>query len=622
MIYLLQAPLDLAPFPEIFAGLPPPILGIAIWMFYTVLALVYAYVVKGAAPLRFLGIPLPLLFAAAISTGLFINTYNLVDEVSVNLEHSYNLYHYGKFSMSPERWIDGTVEPVYYLLHVPFAWSQRSLILANYLISLLVGLLHLPLAAYALDPEAGPRKRTLQLCAFALCLPLTFTFSSGFGNGLVSLIFLAAIGSALNGRESRSLVLSGLLPLFRPDALLLSVVNGGVIIVSRRLAGKRLLAHREHALLLLLPTISAGLYYLFYRVAFGHWVPTPLLFKAIRWPMFAMTEKALALRDVMVYFSQGAHAVTVTCILLILIDVFLRRPVGARLTGDTRVLSLSLYAMATMPLLLFYSVAHRTLGDFSGGTHARYWVALDLTLQLLVLTLVGNVDLSWGARDEKGGSQLLPWRQHAGLVAFLCLSVWFTLTNPNFKFNRVAPGRTDSVFAGAFTEKYLPLGLTVSTTEMNTFGLMIERPVIDLWGYTAPAIALSGVCNGDRIRSNGQHFLELKPDVYWPYWFTYGPIPVARWNFDTVEDALAVMHHTSKQGNLLGDMSQVLAEYDVVMIQTKWNQLAYLVRKSARWSLVESLVKRGFSLSRQRDLDLARFHKLYDRQLHVTYPCR
>jgi hypothetical protein len=621
LIYQLLAPSNLAPFPDIFAALPPRILGMAIWLLFTVLALLYVLVVKDAAPGRLLGVPVPMLFAAAIFTGLFISTYYLVDEVSINLKHSYNLYHYGKFSMSPERWVAGTVETVYYLLHAPFARSQHSLIVANYVISLLVGLLHLPLAAYALDPKAGLSKGTLQLCGFALCLPLATTFSSGFGNGLVSLVFLAAIGSALNGKESRSLILSGLLPLLRPDALLLSAVNVVVIMVSRRLARKQIRSLREHALPLLLPPISAGVYYSFCRAAYGTWVPTPVYFKTIRWSMFSMTHKVGALKDILVYFSHGAPVLGLTCLILVLADFLMRGPKASWLAGDRKELSLGLYTLATMPLFLFYTVAHSTLGDYSFQTYSRYWVAFDLTLQLFVLAVLANVDLSWGLRGDEGGSPLLAWRQQAALIAFLCLSIGFTLGNPDawLLFNS---GRTDSAFAGAFTETYLPPGLTVSTTEMDTFGLMIERPVIDLWGYTNPAIAFSGVCNGDRIRSNDRYFLQVKPDVYWPYWFTGLNAEDKTANFDDVEESFATFHHTSKVGDFLGDMSEVLTEYDVVVIHTKWNHLAYLVRKSVSGALLESLEKRGFSLSRQRPLDLALFHRLYDGQKRVTYRCR
>ncbi len=620
MIYQLLAPSNLQPFPNIFAGLPPRIFGLAIWVLFSVLALVYVFTTKDKVARRVLGIPVPMLLAGAITTGLFIYTYDLVDEVSINLKHVYNLYHYGKFSMSPDSWIAGTVEPIYYLLHTPFAWSQHSLIIANYLISLLVALLHLPLAAYALDPEAGPRKSTLQLCGFALCLPLATTFSSGFGNGLVSLVFLAAIGSAVNGKESRSLVLSGLLPLLRPDALLLSLVNAAVIMVTRRVAGKRFFSIKEHAWLLLLPAISAAAYYSFYRFAFGMWVPVPVRFKTIRLPMLAMTNKPAALKDILIYLSHGAPAVGLTCVVLVLADFLVRKQKASSLAANPRILFLGLYTLATLPLFLLYTVAHHTLGDYSLGTYSRYWVASDLTVQLFVLALLAQVNLSWGANDS--GSPLPAWRQHAALAAFLFLSIGFAIGNPDARL-LLKPGRTDGAFAGAFTERFLPRGYTVSTSEMDTFGLMIERPVIDLWGYTNPAIAFSSVCNALHFRNNGQYFLQVKPDVYWPYWFTVGFIREGETtNFDKVEETLAMAGHTSKEANLLGDMSQVMAQYDVVVIQTRWNQLAYLVRKTVSGSLLESLESRGFSVSRQRPFDIVLFHQLYDTEELVTYPCR
>jgi hypothetical protein len=620
LIYQLVAPHGLPAFPDIFAGLPPRLLGMAIWMLFAVLALVYAYGAKGTVPRRLLGIPVPMLLAGAIFTGLFIRSYDFVDEVSINLKHAYNLYHYGKFSMSPEHWIEGTVEPVYYLLHVPFAWSQHSLIIANYIISLIVGLLHLPLAGYALDPEAGPRKSTLQLCGFALCAPLAKTFSSGFGNGLESLIFLAAIGSALNGKESRSLVLSGLLPLLRPDALLLSVINALVILISRRITGRRVLSVKECALFLI-PAVSAGIYYLSYRVTFGRWVPIPVAFKAIRLSMLTMTNKVEVIKDVATYLSQGTAVVALACVIFVGLDFWLRRREALQTARDPRLISLALYALATLPLFLFYCVARSTLADYTLAAYSRYWVAFDLALQLFVLAFLAKVTVNWEMLRKTDESTPVAQNQYSVLAVFLCMSIFFCITGVQSGFGK--GGRPDAAFGGAFTEKYVPAGFTLSTTEMDTFGLMIERPVIDLWGYTTPTIAFSSVCNGSRFRSNDQYFLQVKPDVYWPYWFTDGFVSKeSAGNFDNAEESLATFHHTSKEGNLLGDMTRVLAEYDVVFIQTEWNHLAYLVRKRASGELVESLTKRGFSLSRQRPFDLALFHAFYDRQKLVTYRCR
>jgi len=62
---------------------------------------------------------------------VYIFSSGYADEVYVNLEHPYNLFHFGKFSMSPFRMIDGTVEFIYYLLLTPFALSQATLIVAS-----------------------------------------------------------------------------------------------------------------------------------------------------------------------------------------------------------------------------------------------------------------------------------------------------------------------------------------------------------------------------------------------------------------------------------------------------------------------------------------------------------
>jgi hypothetical protein len=617
MVYELLSPQNLASFPDIFAGLPPRTLGLLMWVAFTSLALLHAARAKPGPARRVLGLDVPLWLAAGIYTGLFIINYDLVDEVAINLEHSYNLFHYGKFSMSSERWIEGTVESVYYLLHTPFAWSQHSLIVANYVISLLVGLLHLPLVAWTIDPAASPRKRTLLMSAFALSLPLSVMFSSGFGNGLVSLVFLAAIGCAINGRERRSLIFSGILPLLRPDALLLSAVNAGVIGVSRLIVRKRLLSLGDLPPLAL-AALSAAVYYSFYRVAFGNWIPTPVFFKTIRGPMFQMTNKTGALRDIIDYFSHGPHAIALLSLVLIGLTIV---RVRSSITQDRRLVTFALYALATLPLLFFYSVTHHTLRDYSFSTYQRYWIAFELTFQLVLLAAFANLDFHW--ETPAPARRLSPHTALFGLVILGMLSIIgnFTTFKPDVGFIH-PPGRRDNVFAGAFTQRYMPSGLSIATTEMDTFGLMIERPVIDLWGYTTPAIAHSKVCNADHVRSNSRYFLQTKPDIYWPYWFTEGMrLEQYTGNFDNVEESFAESHHTSTHSNMLGDMTQVFTEYDVVVIRTPHGHLAYLTRSPAGESLRRNLLQQGFKLARTRPLDMARFRRLYDSQKVVTYPC-
>jgi len=88
---------------------------------------------------------------------------------------------------------------------------------------------------------------------------------------------------------------------------------------------------------------------------------------------------------------------------------------------------------------------------------------------------------------------------------------------------------------------------------------MIDRNVVDLRGYSTPEIAHSKACNGDRIRNNPEYFLSAKPDIYWPYQFSGIMDPaVALGTFDNAEKSLATFHHSSKWGNILGDMTRVM----------------------------------------------------------------
>jgi hypothetical protein len=594
MIYELEAS-GLLSFPDPFAWLPPAWLGLALWLVCTAVAIAQAIGGRGRGTA---------LLAAGIYTGLFVNLYSLVDEVMINLEHAWNLFHYGRFSMSPEGMVDGTVELVYYLLHAPFAGSHQSLIAANFAISFLVGLAHLWFVNRMIDPAAGAAARVVQLCGFALCAPLAVIFSSGFGNGLVSLGFLAAMNAAVNRREAQSLLWSSVLPLLRPDAVLLSVANMGVLAVRRRLT-------KQHLPLLLVPLAAMAIYYAGYREMFGHWVPTPVRFKSLHISMLAMTSFARLGFEFAFFLVQPAHAIGVWMMVMLA-----RRWRAEGFEGlGWRPAYLLLYAAATLPMLLFYSFTHSTIGDFSFSTYSRYWVAFDVALALLMLAmLTERYAEAWTLRRRGRGE----W------VAALLL--WAVLVQ-GMAATRTARGRADGVFAGSFTQRFVPAGMSVATSEMNTFGLMLERPVGDLWGYTTPAIAFSSRCNGDKIRNNPDWFLTAKPDLYWPYWFTQGLVEEAEFGrFDRVETALATFHHTGRRGNLLGDMRRVLAEYDVVIIRAGRqahgpDQLAYLVRKQSREALFGELLGRGFRVARERAIDWREFEQLYNAKPAVWFRC-
>lgn len=610
MIYELQAwGLE---FPDIFSVVPPRFIGLLIWVISSVYCIVSAFNAKSR--------PIPLALAATIYSGLFINFYTLIDEVSINLEHAYNLYHYGRFSMSPEAMVDGTVEYIYYLLHAPFGWSQRSLVGANFWISYVVGLLHLPLLAGVLDTDPRTRKGKLQLCAFALSAPLIVTFSSGFGNGLVSLVFLLAIHAAAKGNETRSLLITGLLPLLRPDAIILSFVNVATIAVWRRLRNRPVIRPNPLPVLalLILPILSSCLYYGGIRAAYGHYIPVPINFKSFKPPMLDMFNGLTFFVGISEYFSSAAHALGLFLLIAIPARVLYDGAPRTLAIFGQRSALLCIYAAGCLPLLFFYQFTHAMIGDFSFQTYTRYWIPFELTITLLILSVLGNLNWSWS-------NSAAPHQTYRGaLLLYICVT--FPLVVGQATLSK-RTGRIDGMFAGALTDQYVPSHFTVATTEMSTFGLMLSRPLIDLWGYSNPAIAFSKTCNADRIRANSNFFLSVKPDIYWPYWFSTGHVseyPIgnfAKGTYDNVEASLATFHHTSKQGNLLGDMNQVLDAYDVVIIRAGSNTLGYLVRKERRDALLTEFHNRGFKTTRERRIDMAAFRKLYAPQRLVTYAC-
>lgn len=595
MVYQLTAPAELPIPPSPFSVLPGAAPGMLIWLLAAAAAVLYFAGLRPRRASPRVEAAIPLWLATAIYSGLFLNLYLLVDEVMINLEHPYNLHHFGRFSMSATGWVDGTVELIFYLIHSPFGGSQRSLVLANFAISFLAGWAHLPLASRLLPAGAGTGMRTAFLCGFALYSPLVAIFSSGFGNGLVSLAFLAAVAAAAEGRTGRSLFLSGLLPLLRPDAVLVSAANIAV------LAFRRSIRRRELALAAL-PLVSMAIYYACYRFLYGHWVPVPVRFKALTPAMLGMTDWAGLIQKLLFYVVHPAHLAGLTAVAL-----WLRG-------GRSRTLNLLVgYALSTLPILLFYHFTRATVGDFSFETYARYWVAFELVFALLTLAaLAGLVEGPGGA---PAGSRVL--------LAVLLAAGALLSGSVTLKGDR---GREDSAFAGGFTERYLPTRLSLSTSEMNTFGFMVDRPIVDLWGYSTPEIATSHTCNQDHIRNNPGFFLQREPDVYWPYWFTRSLDPArTRGDFDSAEISLATYHHTSRRGNLLGDMRSVLNKYDVVVIdfpdRKKTDRIGYLIRKPEVAGMLAELASRGIRKVRERPIDWPAFERSYGRMEPAPLRC-
>jgi hypothetical protein len=430
------------------------------------------------------------------------------------------------------------------------------------------------------------------LSSFSLSFPIISIFSSGFGNGLVSFLFLLSIYFCLKKKLISSLLFSGLLPLVRPDGILWSFLSIITVAITFRKSLKLIYQGQKilYLIMLLLPLISILIYLLFYKSIYGHFIPTPILFKSFKLSMLPMFRPLQFCR----YFSSILLRQPVNLIAFLVLASLFCGLINKQswIEKHEIIQTLILYTCFTSLVFLFYNFTRSTIGDFSGQTYSRYWVGFQLTLVILLLVTISiaRVSVTYQQESSFKAGLFLP----IFLMSFLILTSipqgYGEVKNPSSWVNR-----TDGEFAGAITQDILPDRFSISTSEMNTFGLMIDRYVIDLWGYTNRDIAASKVCNADRIKNNENFFLDNRPDIYWPYWFTTDS---QKHNFDTVEESLATFHHTSKQGNLLGDMNKVLMNYDVFFIKNKGGKLAYIVRQELSDSLINHLKGKEFKLLR------------------------
>ena len=104
--------------------------------------------------------------------------------------------------------------------------------------------------------------------------------------------------------------------------------------------------------------------------------------------------------------------------------------------------------------------------------------------------------------------------------------------------------------------------------ELNSFGFMHDRPILDLWGYTNRTIATSRVRNAAGMRSRPGQFLEAKPDVLWGFTESLDALlhlEIAR--FGTPETLLADTPNWGPAFGQAGDLRRVLDEYDPFFVR-------------------------------------------------------
>jgi hypothetical protein len=557
---------------------------------------------------RFVNHRLLTLLAGALFAVNLTRNFAITDEVAINLKHPYNLYHFGRFSFSPAKMVDGTVEYFFYLLHYPFAANVQQLLFGNWFISLIIGLLIFNLFAGSRLIEE-PLCRGLFLLVVATFAPLFMLLGNGFGGGLLAVAFLGALLNLVQQNWRVVLLFSSVMPLIRPDGILWSIV----IAVAAAFAafceeGSLVLLMRYRLVLLyVVPAFALSLYGLSTYILYGHLVPTPILFKNIK--VVVLLFESGRLSDIF-HAAVTVLSPDVALLLCVVVPMALSAAKERPWSSSHQKLRIgfAVFAMSTV-LLCGFSFINQLHGLFLGDLYIRYG-----TNAYLALLVVYAILIDWSIKQGHGVivrsiSCFIP----VVLIVFQSFGLFLradsSLTN-----------RYSNYAAGALTQDILNgTELTISTTEMDSFGLGVsDRQVLDYWGYTNRHIAQSTTCNGDRAKFDSSAFLEDKPDLYWPYWFTANP---SEHNYDTVERSFALFHHTSRAGNRLGNLLNVFELYDTIILHVREMTVVLLVRKDRTEQVFDRLSTLEFVQSRSRPFDNAIFKRLYESVPKVSFSC-
>lgn len=643
--------------PEILSVIPPHWIGLALlsvvgaWWLYREL--------WGGWPEALNKGLFPLVPAGLAALGSYVFWYRPNDEVFINLEHSYNFWHHGIFSSNPVHLNDGTVEFVYYLLHTPFAFDRYALVQGNYAIGAVLGLLHL-VVLHNLLRRLGIVNFLPALLWVAVFWPLWRQLASGFGAPALSLAFLVGFAAILE-RSPRKLGFAVLvLPLLRPDGIAPAFMLIGVAALYWD-------NWRYPIRLLVLTLFATGIYYLGVHWYYGHWVPVPMAFKS---PSIGslLTQMTLRVNEVL-YFLADPMGILATMALAW--AFFMRRRLFAERRHSLLILPFLLLPYAWLfgfrygvPLLVCLAVIpvlrfaeFRTASDALGfGGHDVVqapigvsawailtgflaffgWVAYGFwnmfagnvfLLAAVISAFAGPAIFRFHAASPHAGAE---WRRfRPGLVAAGVGLIWLTYYGAELRAfgeqsvpvgaGDVAASTRNRVNAlgagGALLGRVIPPSWRFGITEMNTFGFMNDRDVIDLWGYTNPAIAHSRYRSPVGLKNNPDFFMIARPEIVWLrtadprtkvhahfYWWERPQGP---------EFELAILAF-SRAFNLVGDMKRVLQSYSVYTLVHGAYRTIGLVRNDVREDLTSALLASGFGLGGVRPFDMPAFDAVYN----------
>lgn len=523
-----------------------------------------------------------LLYLILFFSGIFISTLFYIDEVFVNLEHPYNLRNHGFFSNSPSELVNGTVDYLLYLILTPFAFDREVLVVASYFLFYIIGILHL-LIIYFYLKKIKINNKYFFIVIFFSYLPFSWLIGKGFGNSIISLLFLIALIYFLNSENKKSLLIASFFPLFRPDAILYS----GVIFLINFLIKRKV--HFLYCFVLLL---NFFLYFLVTKYYYGQWIPTPMLLKASFFNLVSFS-------DIIFFFNEFLKIHNFLFFVFYLLILFF-------VNKNKLIKRLLLIYPFIFFIFLFYSI--------NPGTQLtpRYSIGYFL-FQILFFILIFSqktlkINIFNKFKFEFNLNNYL--REKKLLLITLIINLLILIPLDYIKSSRYSYSRIDNLAVGGqFVDSIFPKTWSIAITELNTFGFMNDRNILDLWGYSNLDIAKSNIYSPSRNKINPKLFLEKKPDIFW--FRTYNVNEQNHFRALEIPEKRATTDNMSKSTNNLGDMINVIKYYDMYVVYHEKYETILFVRKLLKKRIYKILNNKGFILKSSGEFDINLFKYYY-----------
>lgn len=460
-----------------------------------------------------------LALALVIQTAQYGYYCAYVDEVYVNLEHSWNLYHFGRFSFSPATLMDGTVELFYYALLAPFGWSHTALVRACMCLGLVVTLLHTILCWYFV--RHMPRLvQVLVVLGFAWNPIFAEIQSAGFGNGLVSLLYFAGLIAIWEKKWKPATAFISMLPIVRPDAIVFSLLLIMAMAFKQRKIPVAAIAGTA---------VSTLCFFSFVKWYYGHWVLTPVLFKKA--PLTEVINGARRQLNLLVYGMFDAYKLVVA-VILVCSTAGIMQQFRPEVSRENRSL-LRLQVMGLLGLYVFYILTNRY---FFAETR-RYYLPIEWIGFLLVASEWGldNIKSTLFNSNESSRmkyrheNQIILPSQTIIAILLLVVAAWSYesgLTRWKIRgsrlYDRSSPGMEElisredyfSVIA-KISEEIIPAEWRIATSELQGYGFMLDHDIDPLYGYANRRMAVSKTLSRGGTKTDINYMKDSKPEILW-----------------------------------------------------------------------------------------------------------